>query len=98
MGNCGCCETRNKTNKSLGLDLPEKQFQEIRLVIDEEDMTDLLEQRTSYKKDDKRSEFDSLDDIPAEQSNCAEEREEMSTQVTRTSGYNKNAALMSRNS
>ena len=98
MGNCGCCESRNKTGKSLGLDSPEKQFQEIRLVIDTEDMPDLLEQRTVYKKDEKKSEFDTLDDIPAEQSDCAEEREEMSTRGTRTSEYNRNAALMVRHS
>ena len=61
-------------------------------------MPDLFEQRTSYKKDEKRSEFDTFEDIPAEQSDCAEEREEMSTRETRTSEYNKNAALMFQNS
>ena len=73
-------------------------FQEIRLVIDSEEMPDFLGHGTNCNKDDKKSEFDDLEDIPDEQSDFADGKEELSTRETRTSEYSNNAAFKVRNS
>ena len=68
-------------------------------MIDSEEMPGYLDQGIeNCNKDDKKSEFDDLEDVPVEQSDCGDGKEESSTRETRTSEYSSNAAFKVRNS
>ena len=84
MGNCGCCQQRERTDRAEIFGSTEKSIKDVLLVYDMKPTSAQVDPKSlKFKKEIKKSESSDIeDDIPGEQSDFADNREDISNRET----------------